>query len=82
MKYEDACSKEGWCFSPFAMSTWGEIGPASKQLLFRIKKRIGEGRPADQRSELMGGLEQNLSFILIKQAAHCITETSNHILGT
>ena len=67
-------------FLTLAFSTGGEIGPASKTLLQRLRRRIVQGMDLGSRTLVMSTLDQNLSTLLTMQAATCIVNNSNHFL--
>ena len=79
-KYSSPCQEEGWGFLPLALSTWGEVGPTSKPLWQRLRRRVAQGLDCEARSFTMHSLDQHISTLLAMQAATCIVNTNNHFL--
>ena len=66
-KYQTACAREGWAFTPAAFDTWGGMGPKAKDLLYRMLRRAVGAAPVELRPLRVNEMKQQLSLALMRQ---------------
>jgi hypothetical protein len=75
-KYDDPCKKQGWCFSPFAMDTWGDTGPQAYPLLHRIVQKCTNHIPPRNRGVSQIEMRQRISIALMRQVWNQLAPSS------
>jgi hypothetical protein len=68
-KHRASCTAMGWAAQPAAFSPWGGTGPAAKNLLAEVSKRITSTLMPALRAERAREMRQNLSVTLMREVA-------------
>ena len=63
------CEAKGWGFSPFAISTWGELGASAKGVLHEVTKRATADLSGWPKTKALLEIQEGLSVTLMRAVA-------------
>jgi hypothetical protein len=71
-KYNVPCQQAGWGFTPFALGTWGGMGPETAKTLSRVAKRASSWQQGAERETKQAEIYQNVAIALLREVFHLL----------